>query len=178
MNTHTPNLTPSLEDAKRDALRARIEAGERRIAERTLVDDARDAAQAAADYTRANPGKVVAGALVLGLIIGLLTPPGRRAAARAAARVSDGASKAASSSQSKFSALFANALMTQGLELLDEVLDGTNASRAQINEFAGKASDEAQKLVSEAAETSGDLARRTRSRAEAAARNIAERLKG
>ena len=177
MNTHTPNLAPTLEDAKRDALRARIEAGERRIAERTMMDDARDAAKAAADYTRANPGKVVAGALVLGLVIGLLTPPGRRAAASAAARVSGGASRAASTGQSKFSALLANALVTQGLQLLDEVLDGANAGRAQINDFAGKASAEAQKLAGEASDASSDLARRTGSRAKAAARDLAERFK-
>ena len=41
------DLTPSPSDAKRDELRQKIEASERRIAERTLGDQAREAAEAA-----------------------------------------------------------------------------------------------------------------------------------
>ncbi len=178
MNQHTPNLA----DAKRDALRARIEAAERRIAERTLVDDARDAARAAADYARANPGKVVAGALVLGLVIGLLTAPGRAAAAKAAARVTRSAKSkttgAVSEVGSKFGTLLANALVAQGLKVLDEVLEGANTGKDRASELAEKAASEAQRLGREAADTSGDLARRTRAAAETAARDIAKRVRG
>lgn len=184
MNTHAPDLTPDPAhtadhgaDPKRDALRARIEASERRIAERTLVNDARDAARAAGDYARANPGKVVAGALVLGLLIGLMTAPGRRAAASAAARVTGGTAKAARNSESRFAGVMTHALVTQGLQLLDDVLDGTAASRQKIDDLADKAVSNAQRLGTEAAETSGELARRTRTRAETAARDIAERLR-
>lgn len=182
MNQHSPNLA----DAKRDALRARIEAAERRIAERSLVDDAREAARAAADYTRANPGKVVAGALVIGLVIGLLTTPGRAAAAKAAARVTGkgGASAApkavaaASEKGSKFAAMLANALVAQGLKVLDEVLDGANTGKERAGALAEKAATEAQRLSREAADNSGDLARRTRAAAETAARDIAKRVRG
>lgn len=177
MNHHTPNLA----DAKRDALRARIEAAERRIAARTLMDDARDAARGAADYARANPGKVVAGALVLGLVIGLMTTPGRAVAGKAAARLTGAASRkaggAVSEAGGKLGTMLANALVAQGLQLLDEVLDGANAGKERAGELADRAASEAQRLGREAAETSSELARRTRTAAETAARDIARRVK-
>ena len=182
MNSHTPNLGGSLADAKRDALRARIEAAERRIAERTLVDDARDAARAAGDYARANPGKVVAGALALGLVIGLLSSPGRAMAGKAAARVAGKTSKAASSAAgeagSKFGMMIANALVAQGLQVLDDVLDSATAGKERAGALAGRAASEAQRLSREAAEETGDLARRTRAAAQTAARDLAQRVRG
>lgn len=182
MNEHTPNLA----DAKRDALRTRIEAAERRIAERSLVDDAREAAQTAADYARANPGKVVAGALVVGLVIGLMTAPGRAAAASAAARVTgksktSDAQKAvaeASEKSSKFVMMLANAVVTQALKIFDDVRDGAAVGAERAGDLAEKASDEAQRLGREAADHSGDFARRTRAAAETAARDIAKRVRG
>lgn len=182
MNSHTPNITANLADAKRDALRARIEAAEQRIAARTLADDARDAARAAADYARANPGKVVAGALLLGLVIGLMTSPGRALAGKAAARVTGSASRKAggalSEASAKFSALLANALVAQGLKVLDDVLESASAGKERAEELAGKAASEAQRLGREAADTSGALARRTREAAESAAHSIASKVKG
>lgn len=178
MNSHTPNLA----DAKRDALRARIEAAERRIAERTLLDDARDAARAATDYTKANPGKVVAGALVLGLVIGLLTSPGRALAGKAAAQVTGktrrAASDAATKASSKIGMMLANALVAQGLQVLDAVLDGANTGRARAGQLADKAASEAERLGREAAESSSALARSTRAKAKSAARDIARRVRG
>jgi hypothetical protein len=175
MNSDSPEFTPFHEDGKRDALRARIEASERRIAERTLASDAREAAQAAADYARANPAKVVAGALVLGLVIGLLTAPGRRVAASAAARVTG--RKRKSRKPSKMAALFTQALMGRALQLVDEMLDRANAGRERLDDLAGDAVTNARRIGHDAAETSSDFARRTRDRAEHAARDIAERLK-
>jgi hypothetical protein len=181
MTAETPEFTPFHEDSKRDALRAKIEAGERRIEERTLASDAREAAHAAADYARGNPGKVIGGALALGLLIGLLTAPGRRAAANAAARVTSKKPKkklkSAQDNASKFSTMLTSALMTQGLQLLDEVLERTHEGRERLDDFAGKAVSNVQRLGHEAAETSSDLASRTRKRAEIAARDIADRLK-
>ena len=52
-------LTPISAADSRDALRARIEAAERRNADRTIADQAREAATAAVDYTRANPLTVI-----------------------------------------------------------------------------------------------------------------------
>jgi hypothetical protein len=87
----------SLVPAARDSLRARIEAAERRNAERSIADQARAAANAAVDYTRAHPLTVIGGALALGLAIGLLTRPGRQLAGRVAHSTGDAVSGAASS---------------------------------------------------------------------------------
>ncbi|MGB3711202.1 MAG: hypothetical protein WA985_05895, partial [Erythrobacter sp.] len=71
-------------EEKRDALRAKIEASERRIEERSFSDQAKEAAVTAKDYTKENPLTVIGGALAAGLLIGLLTRPGRRVVRRAA----------------------------------------------------------------------------------------------
>ena len=83
------------DDLKRDALRQKIEASERRIAERTLGEQAKEAVDAAVDYTRANPLTVIAGAVAVGLAIGLMTKPGQRVASKAATSASTAASGAA-----------------------------------------------------------------------------------
>lgn len=70
---------------KRDQLRARIEAGERRVEERTLADQAREAADNAIDFAKAHPIATVAGAVAVGLVIGAMTKPGRRLARRGGA---------------------------------------------------------------------------------------------
>ncbi|MGY6551800.1 MAG: hypothetical protein ACXIT4_07875 [Erythrobacter sp.] len=187
MNTHTSatditDKVTDLAEAKRDALRARIEANERRIAERTLADDARDAAKAAADYTRANPGKVVAGALAVGIVVGLMTAPGRRLVANAASSVTGKKAKPAAETGGRFGALFANAFVAQGLKLLDDVLEEANTGKEHLDELADKFADKvttsAEKLGREAVDNSREMARRTRERAESAAREIAERVKG
>jgi hypothetical protein len=175
MNTETPEFTPFHDDTKRDALRAKIEAGERRIAQRDLASDAREAAQAAADYARANPGKVVAGALVIGLVIGLLTAPGRRAASNAAARVTGRKRKV--DTPSKVAAFLSHTVMTRGMELLEDVLEKANLSRERLDDIAEETVTTARRLGHEAAETSDGFARRTRQRAETAARDIADRLR-
>jgi ElaB/YqjD/DUF883 family membrane-anchored ribosome-binding protein len=200
MNTQTPNSPTTASDSKRDALRAKIEASERRIAERTFADDAREAAQAATDYARANPAKVVLGAVAIGLAIGLLTAPGRRIASDAASRISGQAkgtaAKAAKTGQSGFAALLASALVKQGLALIDEVASGVENGRDKLDdlsdkagtqaqrigreaaELSGKAATRVQRIGHDAAETTGDFARRTRERAENAARDVAARVKG
>ena len=81
-------------------LRAKIEASERRNAERTLADQAREAAEAATEYTRAHPLTVIGGAVAIGLLVGLATRPGRRVATRAAGAVGAAASGAAASAAS------------------------------------------------------------------------------
>ena len=90
MNDPTPVLG-------RDSLRARIEAAERRNAERSLADQARAAAEKASDFARANPLTVIGGALAVGLVIGLATRPGRKVAGRAVGAVSAAASGVADS---------------------------------------------------------------------------------
>lgn len=111
----TNNVTPISADSrlsdeqKRQQLRAKIEAGEQRNAERTLADQAKDAADTALEFTKKHPFAVVGGAIAVGLAIGAMTRPGRRlgrrggvlaglaldAALAYGARAMDGASNAA-----------------------------------------------------------------------------------
>ena len=82
-DTASTNVTPISSDSrltdseKRDQLRARIEAGERRNQERTLLDEARDVADNALGFARKHPYATVAGAITLGLAIGAMTRRGR-----------------------------------------------------------------------------------------------------
>lgn len=166
MNTQTPEFTSVNTDGKRDALRAKIEAGERRIAERSLAKDAREAAQAAADYARAHPAQVVVGAVVVGVIIGLMTAPGRRVAADAAARVTG---RKRRKRGSKLGKLFSQALVARVLQVIDELLESASEGRKRFDDIAGDALAGAKRLGHDAAEASEGFTRRTRKRAEDAA---------
>lgn len=70
---------------KREALRGKIAAGERRNSQRSFGDQAKAAADGALDYVKANPLKTVAGVAVGALLIGAMTRPGRRAGRKAGA---------------------------------------------------------------------------------------------
>lgn len=143
---------------QRDALRARIEAAERRNAERALADEARAAAAAAGDYARAHPLTVIGGALVAGLLIGLATRPGRRVAARAASAVGAAASGAASSAASgvrslaargaaRLAALIGEAILAYLVQRVEEVLAGPRAGE----EHSAQAAAAAQAATAQAA---------------------------
>ena len=82
-DTAENNVTPISADSKltdqekRDQLRARIEAGERRNEERSFVDQAKDVADSAVDFAKRHPIATVAGAITVGLAIGAMTRRGR-----------------------------------------------------------------------------------------------------
>lgn len=198
--------TPANEDQKRDELRQKIEASERRIAERSFTDQAREAADKALDYTKANPLKVLGGAVVAGLVIGLMTNPGRRVAGRAAAgaagafggaahAVSDAAGSAADTARdvgetakrrtSYFGALIADAIAAYSMKLMDEAADGARASSDKLEDLGDAASTKARKLRRDAAyfadstaDKSRTASRRTKRRAERAVRDLTERVRG
>lgn len=71
-------------EQSRDALRQRIEDGEARLAERDLGKAAKEAAEMATEFVRANPVAAVAGVAVIGILIGAMTRPGRQLGNRAA----------------------------------------------------------------------------------------------
>ena len=79
----TNNVTPisadsQLSDAeKREQLRARIAAGERRNSERSFADQAKDVADSAVDFAKKHPIATVTGAVAVGLAIGAMTRRGR-----------------------------------------------------------------------------------------------------
>ena len=70
---------------KRDELRAKIEAGEQRNEERTIGDYAKSAADSTTQFVKDHPVAAVAGVAVIGLAIGAMTRPGRRAGQKAGA---------------------------------------------------------------------------------------------
>jgi ElaB/YqjD/DUF883 family membrane-anchored ribosome-binding protein len=197
------DLNPDTEDTRRDELRVKIEASERRIAERTLSDQAREAAESAVEYTKANPLKVIGGALAVGLLIGLMTKPGRRVATSAATSAAGAATSAASAvggaatsaaktvgdatgkRGSRFGALIADALVGYGITLIDNVMDGAQASKDKLEDVGDSATAKARELRREATYIAGSAAdktrtatRRTRRRAERAVRDLTERVRG
>lgn len=181
---------------QRDSLRARIEAAERRNADRTLADDARAAAAAAVDYTRAHPLTVIGGALALGLTIGLMTRPGRQMAQRvassasgavsnAAANTASGAKNVAARGSTKVGGLLGEAMLGYVMTLIDEALDTARAGQERAEELGDAASGQARKLkdgavhaAETAAENSRTLARKTRAAAQRAIRDLARKTKG
>ncbi len=185
--------------AKRDELRVKIEASERRIAERTLAEQAQEAAKAATDYTRANPLKVIGGAVVVGIAIGLLTSPGRRvattaassaanavgdAATGAAKTVSNGAGKIVRSRANALWTLAADALVSYAIKLIDEALDGTRAGQDALEDIGDSASAKARSLRRDAGYVAGSAidraqaaTRKTRRRAERVVRDLTDQVR-
>lgn len=76
---------PTTDTQKRDELRAKIEAGESRNADRSLSEQARAVADDAVAFVKANPLKSVAAVAVGALLVGAMTRPGRRAGRKAGA---------------------------------------------------------------------------------------------
>ena len=83
-DTTATNVTPISADSqlsdeqKREQLRARIEAGEKRNEGRSFADQAKEAADSAVDFAKKHPIATVAGAVAIGLAIGAMTSRGRQ----------------------------------------------------------------------------------------------------
>jgi F0F1-type ATP synthase membrane subunit b/b' len=165
--------TPLPSSDKRDALRARIEASERRNAERNIADQARDAANAAVDYTRANPLTVIGGAVAFGLVLGLLSRPGRRAAGKALHGAGDAISGAASSASSgmksitssggsRLGKMIGEAAVAYAMTLLDDILDVAEEGKERAGELGDAAGAKARKLSANASDAAGSAADNTR----------------
>lgn len=165
--------SPVASGDKRDALRARIEAAERRNAERTLGDQAREAAGAAADYTRAHPLAVIGGAVALGVAVGLLTRPGRRVAGKALHSAGDAISDAAASASSgvkrvtnrggsRIGQMVGEAAMGYLMTAIDELLETARAGQDKAAEIGDSATTQARKLSANASDAAGSAADNTR----------------
>lgn len=206
MTTDTPAQNTSADDVKRDALRQKIEANERRIAERTLGEQAKETVDAAVDYTRENPLKVIGGALAVGLAIGLMTQPGQRVAGKAAVSAASAATGAASkvggaassaagvaadtvktAAKDRTSAvwtLIADALVGYAIKWIDDTLGGPNAGKDALEDLGDSAAAKARTLRREASHLAGSAAdksrnatRRTKRRAERAVRDLTDRVR-
>ena len=179
---------------KRDELRAKIEASERRIAERTVADQAKEAAGAATTYVRKNPFTVLGGAIALGLVVGLLTKPGRNAARNAATGAAGAVGGAASGAArsvgnaakargSAFGTLLADALVAYGIKLIDDALDSARTGRDKLEDLGDEAAAKSREvrrdadyLAGTAADKTRTMARRTRRKAERAVRDLKDRV--
>nr|WP_298927674.1 hypothetical protein [uncultured Erythrobacter sp.] len=179
---------------KRDTLRAKIEASERRIAERTVADQAKEVAGAATTYVKENPLKVLGGAIAAGIVIGAMTSPGRRAAygaatgaAKAVNGAASGAAKtvttAAKSRGTAFGTLLADAVVAYGVKLIDDALDTAKAGKDKVEDISDTASAKAREVRRDADYFAGNVVdkgrtvtRRTRRRAERTVRDIKDRV--
>lgn len=188
--------TPLPANDQRDALRARIEAAERRNAERSLADQARAAADSAIDYTRAHPLTVIGGAVAVGLVIGLLTRPGRRVASRAfhgAGEAISGAASTASSgmksvtarSGSRIGAIIGDAAIAYVMNFINDLLETAEAGQQRAEDLGDAAAAKARKLSAEAGEAAAStadntraLARKTRDAAIGVVRDIRRQTRG
>lgn len=176
--------------SERDALRMKIEAAERRIEERTLADQAQEAAHATTTYVKANPLKVVGGAIAVGLVIGLMTKPGRRAATTAAnsaasavsgtaSSAAKGVGNAAKNRSSKFGSLVADAIIAYGIRLIDEAMETAQKGQDKLEDIGDNATASARDLrrdasyiAASAADKGRNATRRTRRRAERVVRDL------
>lgn len=108
---------------KREALRGKIAAGERRNSERSFADQAKAAADGALDYVKANPIKSVAAVTIGALLIGAMTRPGRRAARDAGEKAS------------AFASVATEAALAYGLGLLDAASGAASKGRDKLAEL-------------------------------------------
>ena len=181
-------------DTRRDELRAKIEASERRIAERTLADQAKEAADAATNFVKERPLTVLGGAIAVGLLVGLATKPGRRAARSAAtgtvnavnsaARSTAKAARNASTQQvTRFGNLISDAIIAYGVKLIDDLLDTARTGQDKLEDIGDSATAKARELrrdteyyAGSAVDKGRHVTRRTRRRAERAMRGIKDRV--
>ena len=179
---------------KRDELRAKIEASERRIAERTMADQAKEAAGVATNFVKERPFTVLGGAIAAGLVIGLATKPGRRAARNAATGTVNAVNSAAKGTAnvarnasvkqvSRFGTLLADAIVAYGIKLIDDAMDTARAGQDKLEDIGDSASAKAREvkretgyLAGSAVDKSRTVGRRTRRRAERAVRDIKDRV--
>lgn len=146
-NAHTAGKTDA---EKREALRGKIEAGEQRQAQRSFADQAKDAADGAVSYVRANPLKAVAAVAVGALVIGAMTRPGRNLG-RKTGRLAGVASDAA---------------LAYGLSLLDGASGAASKGQGKLVDFGGAVGSKASAWTSAASREGSDLSDYLRSAAE------------
>jgi len=131
----------STDAEKREALRAKIDAGETRQAARGFADQAKAAADNAFDYVKSNPLKSVATVAVGALIIGAMTRPGRRASKKAG----------------KFASLATDAAIAYALGLFDGEKSAAHKGQDHLADFSLKARKSVQDWQNYAAKEGSEL---------------------
>lgn len=142
----TPAKNAAKTDAeKREALRGKIAAGEQRQAQRSFADQAKDAADSALGYVRANPLKAVAAVAVGALVIGALTRPGRRAGVKAGRKAG------------ALGTVATDAALAYGLSLLDGASHVASKGQDKLSDIGGTVGSKARAWQSAATKESSQL---------------------
>lgn len=142
----TPARTAAKTDAeKREALRGKIAASEERQAQRSFADQAKDAADSALGYVRANPLKSVAAVALGAVVIGALTRPGRRAGAKAGRKAS------------KFAGVATDAALAYGLSLLDTASGAASKGQDKLSDLGSTVGSKASAWSSAASKEGSQL---------------------
>jgi hypothetical protein len=155
---------------KRQELKAKIEAAEQRNANRSIEQYARDAAETATQFVKDHPVAAITGVALLGLAIGAMTRPGRRAGAEAGRRASAFATHAAEIGLAYASGLFdaASDAAKSGKDALedmgDNLQDNADAARRRARFVGGNAAATARSLAREAGKKAGRTSRDLRAR--------------
>ena len=151
---------------QRDELRAKIEAGEKRNEERSVADYAREASETATQFVKDHPIAAVAGVAVIGLAIGAMTRPGRRAGRRAGALATYA---------TEMGLAYASGLLDQAGDLAraggdkledlgDDVSYGARKMRRSVSHSAGNTQDNILNMSRKAARRAGRGYRDARAR--------------
>ncbi|MEP3051309.1 MAG: hypothetical protein ABJP48_09415 [Erythrobacter sp.] len=166
---------------KRDELRAKIDASERRNAQRSIAEEAREAASAAGEFIKKHPGAAIGGAVATGVAIGLMTKPGRRVAAGAAKGVASGVHKGATSARTgavngvkrqrdKVASLLGDAALAYGVKVIDNALNAARRGQDHAEDFADASAAKTREIRREATYIAGSTADATRTMSKRASR--------
>lgn len=149
-------------DQKREQLREKIEAGEKRNEERSLADAAREAADTATTFAKEHPIAVVGGAVVVGLAIGAMTKPGRQLTKRGGV----------------LAGLLTDAVIAYGISIMDKAGEVARDGQDRLEDLGDALGDTARSARREANYITGKAADRTRSAARGASRKAGRAMRG
>lgn len=141
-------------DEKRDALREKIEAAEKRHEERSLQVVAKEAAENATTFVKKHPFATVGGAIAVGLAIGAMTKPGRRLTKRSGV----------------LAAFLTDAVIRYGIQAIDQASDAARQGQDKLEDFSDSVSDKARTAKREASHAAWTAADRTRTATRKASR--------
>lgn len=141
-------------DQKRENLREKIEAAERRNDERTAADYAIEARDRATAFVKDHPIATIAGGVALGVIVASLVPgPGRRMRKKATAK------------GSALAAMLTELGIAYGTSMLDNIGDAARSGQDRLEDLGDSMGDTARSIRREAghlASGAGDNARALR----------------
>lgn len=146
---------------KREELKARIAAGQRRNEQRSFGDQARDAAEGAVDFVKEHPVATVVGGLVLGLLIGAMTKSGRRLGREAGS----------------FASTASDAALAFGLGLLDDIDDLAHRGKDAVSDAGERIAYGAREAKREADYYTRSLSDQASTRSRLAGRSLSRRLR-